>query len=61
MTPHLFPKDALLDSIETTIQFELDLILYGFRARLRRLSRLELRALERAFLLAYQEGYNFRS
>jgi len=52
------PKDALLDSIEISVGLELDRIASGLRARLHRLSHFHLRALERAFLLAYQEGYD---
>jgi hypothetical protein len=60
MTPTLRKKskDALLDSIETSVGLELDRIAFGLRARLRDLSHFHLRALERAFLLAYQEGYD---
>lgn len=51
-------KDALLDSIETSAGIELDSIAEGLRSRLRALSHFHLCALKRAFLLAYQEGYD---
>lgn len=51
-------KDELLNSIEECMNLPLDSITRGMRARLRSLSRRHLRAVERGFHLAYQEGYD---
>jgi hypothetical protein len=51
-------KDDLLNSIEECMNLPLDSIARGMRARVRSLSWMHLRALERGFKLAYQEGYD---
>ncbi len=51
-------KDQLLDSIENCMNLPLDNIALGTKARVRKLSRVHLRALERGFQMAYQEGYD---
>jgi hypothetical protein len=51
-------KDKLLESIENCMNVPLDNIARGARASVRKLSWMHLRALERGFQLAYQEGYD---
>jgi hypothetical protein len=51
-------KDQLLDSIENCMNVPLDNIAPGARASVRKLSWMHLRALERGFQLAYQDGYD---